>query len=283
MRITGYWQSVGAALLLALPPAHAQTKDTIVWGWADFAPYSIPNGKDRNQGLLDDARSLVMERLTGYEHKQIGAPIPRISAEIENGKNWCWFGPYQTPVREKFALFSLPVAIELPHRIIVNQASLARFEAMGNLSLEQMLVSGKLTTLFTRGRSYGARIDDILLRHPLNESQWHSSMTQPLLMILAGRIDYTVEYSLVANYNARMSGQTGKLSALPFKEMTPYEFRRVMCPKNKWGEKVITDINAILRAERPSARYRKIAEKWHDDEGVRQIRQFYDRVFLKAD
>ncbi len=276
-------QCLGAALLLALPPCNAQTKDKIVWGWADFAPYSIPTGVDKNQGLLDEARSLVAERLTGYEHEQVSAPIPRISAEIESGKNWCWFGPYQTPVRDKFALFSLPVAIELPHRIVVNYAKVGQFEAMGKLSLEQMLVDGKLTTLFTRGRSYGASIDDILLRHPPDKSQWHSSMTQPLLMIMAERIDYTVEYPLVANYNSRRSGHTGKLAGLPFKEMASYDFRRVMCPKNKWGEKVIADVNAILRAERPSPRYRKIAEKWHDYEGVVQIRQWYDSVFLKAE
>jgi polar amino acid transport system substrate-binding protein len=270
-------------LLLALATSHAHAKDKIVWGWAEFAPYSIPHGPEKGQGLLDEARDLVVERLTAYEHEDASATIPRISTEIESGKNWCWFGPYKTPVRDKFSLFSIPVAIELPHRIIINEASLPRFQAMGKLSLEEILAEGKLTGLFTRERSYGAAIDALLQRHPPSKAQWHSSMTQPLLMILAERVDYTVEYPLVANYNFKKFGQTGKLAGLPFKEMSRYEFRRVMCPKNAWGEKVIADVNAILRAERPGARYRKIAEKWHDEDGAKQIRQLYDPVFLKSE
>lgn len=269
--------------VLAATPVQADARDKIIWGWADFAPYSIPGGPDQGRGLLDEARALVMERLAGYEHEVVSAPIPRISAEIERGRNWCWFGPYQTPARDRFALFSLPVAIELPHQLIVHHERAEQFKRMPGLSLEALLARGQLAPMFTRGRSYGATIDALLLRHPPAPSQWHSSMMQPLVMLMSNRIDYTLEYPLVVNYHLRKSGQAGTLAGLPFVEGVGHEFRRVMCPKNDWGAQVIGEINAILRVERPSVRYRKTAEKWHDADGAKQIRQLYDTVFLPAD
>lgn len=274
---------LGVALLLLQPSVQAQEKSKLLWGWADFAPYSIPRGVDQNRGSLDDVRALLINRLTGYDHETISAPIPRIIFEIQQGKHWCWIAPYQTAARQRFAVFSLPVAVELPHKLVISRNRLNEFKAMGSLSLKDILSNEKLKGAFTRQRSYGPTIDAVMLRHPPPNSEYHASFNQPLLMILADRVDYTIEYPLVVDYISRESGLSDKLVSLPFKEGTDLKFRRVMCPKNEWGVKLIDNINAILRSERPTTRYRAMVEKWQGPEGARQIRQVYDHVFLKTE
>ncbi|WP_299535588.1 hypothetical protein [uncultured Herbaspirillum sp.] len=46
-----------------------------------------------------------------------------------------------------------------------------------------------------------------------------------------------------------------------------------------WGD--MSEANRKAMAERAKPSYRAIVEKWHDPESVAEIRNSYDKVFLK--
>jgi len=102
-------------------------------------------------------------------------------------------------------------------------------------------------------------------------------------MLLAGRMDYLYVFPVFALYTARQLGHDGELVGLPFAEMTDAVIGRVMCPNSELGRQVIREVNDVLKAERPKARYRQIMESWQDEDGVREIRRLYDTKFLSAD
>jgi polar amino acid transport system substrate-binding protein len=268
------------ALLAALAASvDAHAKDKITWGWIDNAPGSIPNGPDRNRGIEDQIRALLKDRLTGYEHEEVQAPIPRVLSEIRSGSPWCATGFVKTAERETFAQFSVPAAFWLPPRIVVQRERRAEFESAGELSLEQLLANRAMRTGVVRGRAYSPTIDALLQQHP--PAQLHSDYIDGLRMLLSDRLDYVIELPIRAAYTTRRLGSEGKLVGLPFKEMSNHITTHLMCPRNEWGMRVIAEVDAVLRAERPGTRYRQILETWSDDDSVRHIRRIYDGVLLK--
>jgi polar amino acid transport system substrate-binding protein len=211
----------------------------------------------------------------------VQAPIPRVINEIKTGNHWCATGFVKTAERETFAHFSVPAAFWLPPKIIVAKEKRAEFESRGELSLEQLLANRALRTGVVRARAYSPAIDALLLKNP--PSEVHSDYIDGLKMLLADRLDYVIELPIRASYYAKRLGTDDKLVGLPFKEMSNHIPTHVMCPKNDWGQRVIGAISAVLRAERPTPRYRQIIETWSDEDSVRQIRKVYDSVLLKSD
>jgi len=262
---------VGVLLLLLV---HAvQAGDSITWGLVNFSP--------ANLSRTDLARALIMEKLTDYTHEPINAPIPRIVSEIKSGAHWCWAGAIKNEEREGFSYLSMPFIFTFPQRIIVRRDRQGEFAARSPLSLQALLQDPALHTSVARDRVYSSAIDALFKRYP--PPQVTSSIAEAVQMLLAGRLDYVLEDAGVAKIHAQQLGQAQALVALSFKEMAGLVQGRVMCPKNEWGKKVIADINAVLRQERGSTRYRQIVEAYHDPDDQRALRQLYDDVFLTAE
>jgi polar amino acid transport system substrate-binding protein len=280
-RISKMIGDLGAAMLMTLVTLNVHAKDTITWGWIDNAPGSIPTGPDKNLGIEDRIRALLKERLTDYDHEEVQAPIPRVINEIKAGNHWCATGFVKTAERETFAQFSAPAAFWLPPKIVIQKERRSQFESLGELSLEQLLANRALRTGVVRGRAYSPTIDALLLRNP--PSEFNSDYIDGLKMLLSDRLDYVVELPIRATYYTKRLGNEGKLIGLPFKEMSNHITTHLMCPKNEWGVRVINAINAVLRAERPTPRYRQIIEQWSDEDSVRQIQKIYDSVLLKSE
>ncbi|ETR67256.1 MAG: hypothetical protein OMM_11797 [Candidatus Magnetoglobus multicellularis str. Araruama] len=101
-------------------------------------------------------------------------------------------------------------------------------------------------------------------------------------MIDANRIDYTIEYPVVAAYfDQKYCLNKGFLSSILIEELPLYNTVCVACPKNEWGQKVINNWNKVFRKLKMTDEYRKITEMGHTDERELQIiRAYYDK-FLK--
>ncbi|WP_017451447.1 TIGR02285 family protein [Herbaspirillum rubrisubalbicans] len=265
------------ALMLACLAPLALATEQIVWGKYNVPPYMIRSGEFAHQGIFDLTLDIIKKKLPQYQHVELEAPFPRINSEIVKGSHWCYNGMLKTPERENFGYLSLPISIFLPLRIIVRRDRLAQFKSP--LSLQALLQNRQLTTSVMRDRSYSPTVDMLLADYRPQEN--YSEQVEAIGMLLAGRIDYMIELPLLAFEQARAMGQPDALVALPMQETNEVVFNRVMCPKNEWGRQVVEQVNKVLLEERAKPFYRAIVEKWHDPESVAQIRNIYDKVFLK--
>ncbi|QJP99378.1 TIGR02285 family protein [Herbaspirillum rubrisubalbicans] len=265
------------ALMLACLAPLALATEQIVWGKYNVPPYMIRSGEFAHQGIFDLTLDIIKKKLPQYQHVELEAPFPRINSEIVKGSHWCYNGMLKTPERENFGYLSLPISIFLPLRIIVRRDRLAQFKSP--LSLQALLQNRQLTTSVMRDRSYSPTVDMLLADYRPQEN--YSEQVEAIGMLLAGRIDYMIELPLLAFEQARAMGQPDALVALPMQEANEVVFNRVMCPKNEWGRQVVEQVNKVLLEERAKPFYRAIVEKWHDPESVAQIRNIYDKVFLK--
>lgn len=270
-------------LAAALPQARAA--DRLNWGWFNAAPYMIAEGPDKGVGIFDQIRTLLKEEMPGYEHREVQAPFPRIFQEIRNGNPWCFVGGVKNPEREPLAYFSVPVAVFLPFKVVVRRDRLAEFAgpagAGGAVSLAELMAREGVRTSYLRGRSFSPQINALLEQQP--NRQYHSEFNEALQMLLARRLDYLLELPIISTYSARQLGRDGELAALTIREHAEPTVNRVMCPRTEWGKQVIGKVNAVLQAQRGTARYRAIVERWSDEESLRVIRAIYPTQILKSE
>jgi polar amino acid transport system substrate-binding protein len=268
-----------ALFALSLLADAACAKETIVWGRFNTAPNMIIEGPDKDKGTFDLVRAVLEKQLDTYEHKQAVAPFPRIFHEIKNGGSWCFVGGSKSVEREQFALFSVPAVITLPHKVIVRKADLKRF-GKGPVSLEKLLSTPGLRTSTLRERSINPVVDSLLRRYPPGER--HSEFSESIQMLLAGRLDFLVETTVIVDYFARQNGHAGELVELDIREYGEPSYFHVMCPKNAWGMRVIESVNKVLQAERGNAAYRSIMEKWSNPQEALQMRRAYQHGFVTS-
>ncbi len=120
----------------------------------------------------------------------------------------------KTPEREGFAVFSRPVAMFYPLRIVVRAANRARFEALEPLSLRDLLTEHRgLRTSMLRNRAIAPAVDALFRQYP--PGQIHSEFGEAFRMLLNDRLDYLVEFSSIAAYNARQFGNRTPSWACP--------------------------------------------------------------------
>ncbi|AWN47450.1 ABC transporter substrate-binding protein [Methylobacterium terrae] len=272
----------GLVVALALAgPARAEDKQ-ITWSVYNAAPFMMTEGEDRDAGIFDRIRGLLSARLTDYAHTTLTVPFPRILTSLKNREEWCFVGGVKTPEREVFAVFSRPVAMFYPLRVIVPAAKRARFDALGPLSLRDLLVVHRdLRTSLLRNRAFAPVVDGLFRDHP--PGQTHSEFAEAFRMLRNDRLDYLVEYSnIAAYYNTGEFGVPNALVGLPFAENPEPTFARVMCAGTPWGREVVARIDAVLAAERASPEYRRIVEAWTAQEDLPRIRAVYD-AFLASD
>ncbi|BCM86215.1 transporter substrate-binding domain-containing protein [Methylobacterium indicum] len=272
----------GLVVALALTgPVRAEGKQ-ITWSVFGAAPYTIVDGENRDNGISDRIRRLLTSRLTDYSHFTLIVPFPRVLASLKSGEEWCFVGGVKTPERESFAAFSRPVAMFYPLRIVVRAEDRARFEALGPLSLKNLLTEHRsLRTSVLRDRAIAPAADALFRQYP--PGQTYSEFGEAFRMLLNGRLDYLVEFSSIAAYHARALGAPDAFVGLPFAEENRQPvFPRVMCAGTPWGREVVARIDAVLAEERASPAYRGIVEAWTAEVDLPRIRAVYDD-FLASD
>ena len=159
---------------------------------------------------------------------------------------------------------------------------------MGNpdsYSIVKLLQDKRFKGYAEKNRSFTETVDNILKKHESgsNLSRVEESAESLVKMVSAGRIDYTIEYPIVAAYYAeKESNNPGSISSIPIAEMEPIAYVYLNCTKNEWGKEVVQRWNEVLNRIKPTQEYRRITEIGHTDEReLKVIRQNYD-AFIKA-
>jgi len=277
------------ALSALLVPARAATiKESVIWLEAVMPPFLTQDGEGRDRGYGNVINGIIQEGLSDYEHETMTTNITRHFYKFKQGEKVCSVGLYRTPEREEFMYFSVPSFLTLPAVLIVRKDARSRFGNRASVKLAEILSDKHLTVGLSKDRSYGAKTDDILKRH-LGSGNIFEITGQELSlnlfkMLMKGRLDGIVGLPEEALYQAEQLGIRDQLMTLTIEEnQSGYEdwLSSVGCSKTPWGKAIIERIDEVLRAQRPTERYRAAYERWLDPNAIETYRRVYDEVFLE--
>ena len=278
-------KSLLIGVLIFLAGFHqASAEETITWQIIHWPPWMILEGEDAGKGRFNYILKIAQKNLPQYKHVTENMNWARFWHDIENNKNVCNIFAYKTEKRDEIAYFSEPHSFVLPNAIIMKKSMLEKLGNPDTYSIVTLLQDKRFHGYIETTRSYTETLDAILATHESgsNVTRVAESAESLLKMVSTGRIDYTIEYPLVAAYFEQKNDNPDSISSIPITEVEPFAYVYMACTKNEWGKKVVEQWNQVLRRIKPTPEFRKLTERGHTDEReIRLIRQYYE-TFLNA-
>ncbi len=275
---------IGAVIFFScFKPAYA--KDELTWQVLHWPPWIMIKGQDSGEGRFNHIIKIAHEELPQYNHVTEEMNWARFWNEVEIKNNVCSVFAFKSGKKEDIVYFSEPHTFVLPNAIIMRRTDIEKLGNPKSYSIAQIMNDKRFVGVVEKTRSYTGTLDTILKKNEpgSNLSRVAEGSESLIKMVATGRINYTIEYPIVAAYYAqKQSSKSSSISSIPIAEMDPFSYVYLACTKNAWGKKVIEEWNGVLRQIKPSQKYRKITEMGHNDEGeLNIIRENYDN-FIKA-
>lgn len=263
---------------------HAHAKEKITWMILDWPPWMIIEGDDKGTGRFNHILSVAQENLPEYDHVTEKMNWARFWHEVENNKNVCYPFGLKSGNRENIVYYSAPHTFVLPNAIIMRKEKAEKLGNPSSYSILKLLHDDQIEGYAEKNRSFTNTVDVILKQHePDSNLKRVSGNAESLVkMVITGRIDYTLEYPIVAAYHEQQNGSSGSLTSISIAEMEPFAYVYMSCTKNEWGKKVIAKWNKALIKLKPTDAFRRITETGHTDKTeLMLIRKYYD-AFIEA-
>lgn len=278
--------TVGSLILWLYLSGTSFAKDSLTWAKLNFPPFHIIEGEYAGQGIGDEIITLLQENLPEYDHAIEIIPISRLHKLLQEGAQVSNVVLLKTTEREKFMYYSAPSFIMPSHGITLKRKTLERLGNVDKISLEQLLKNQEYR-LGIADRSYGTKLDAILQAHQGQEHIYKRGgediYNSLFKMMLSDRIDYLIGYPLEAGFAMKKFGGSGEVINIPLEESDPFIMFYAVCPKTAWGEKLLQQINQILKEHRPTDRYRGFFERWLDENSLERFREAYQTHFISSE
>lgn len=264
---------------------HAVAADPVIyWLMSDLAPFRILSGPAQGQGSSDLMEKMLMAQLPQYQHRSRFVSFER--REILHGdasKLYCSFGILSNPKRQQQMLLSLPAGVVMPVALaaVANSPLDRQLQAqqIPVVDLQQLVSRKQFLGLLESGRGYPQLIDQAKAI-PGGLLGDHSAIDQnPVDLLLAGRVDYLLEYPHRVNYLLNSSKQpTARLHFYLLAGDDNFQTTYVACSKHPAAPKLIDDINQQLVELWANPVYQQKMLSWHDDKSKLALQQLMQQV-----
>ncbi|MCW9032603.1 MAG: hypothetical protein OQJ97_00170 [Rhodospirillales bacterium] len=258
--------------------------ETLVWGTVDFPPGYITKGSEKGQGYGDLMDKFMAEKLPQYDHQTTIYPNwERQFLYMKPGPLLCtsilWYRPPEERASLKGSyLLSAPSGVFFQHDVIVHKNKRHLFGE--EVSFKELLHNQGL--YFGYNRPYGITYNRILadylgispgieldamdtlerLQYLHKAKNIHvrsgSNMINGMLkMLLANRVDYTLEYDFMIKYQRKEMEFGDQLVSIPVKEVKDkISWLAYACSDTPQGEKAIAAINKVLKLYRDTEEFK---------------------------
>jgi uncharacterized protein (TIGR02285 family) len=254
----------------------------IHWLMSDLAPFRILSGPAQGQGSSDLMEKMLMAQLPQYQHQSRFVSFER--REMLRGDAsalYCSFGILKTPSRQQQMLMSAPVGVLMPVALatIANSGLDQELQAKPVVDLVQLVRRQQYFGLLESGRIYPDLIEQAkaILGSLLGD---HSALNlNPVDLLLAGRVDYLLEYPHRVNYLLNSSKHpTAKLNFYLLAGDDKFQTTHVGCSKHPLATQVIKDIDQQLTTLWGNPEYQQKMLSWHDAKSKLALQQLMQQV-----
>lgn len=208
----------------------------------DKPPYSYMDNGAAKGFLLERTRRALT--IAGVEFQFREMPPKRIFLEIEkNEQAICSFGWYKIPERERYARFSVPLHQDKPHVVLAGARSVGAVRK--NMTLKELMSDPSLIVAGADGVSYGAELDQMLLKFAGKVDLTLQSPLQVVKKIAAQRADFMFidqeDYNYLTESSVDFRGEG--LVRIDYPDMPAGLKRYILC-----SQRVSDDTMQIINA-----------------------------------
>ena len=281
-------RSLLCGLLLSMALTPVQARERLLWLVRDLPPFTIFEGAEKGQGVVDQMLPLLIAQMPEYDHAIVRVNRARGIQMLQDRSSFtCDPTLLWTAERAKFVHFSVPTLGVMSGGLVVRkqgEALLAPFLEGQQVDLKGLLDSTQLKLGIVAGRSYSTQIDDILRQLPDDVFSRHygNDATASLLqMQQLGRLQLVLGYWPEVRYLIQQQG--GSLDDYrfhPIRGVNRYQFLHVGCSDSPLGREAIAHIDQLLPALRRDT-LPALYARWLDPElrgdYLQQSKQFFEK------
>lgn len=253
--------------------ANESSLETIQWAVNDAPPFHVIDGPYQGLGICDVLIDAIHRALPDLRSSVWLMPQPRISAALGDGINLCFPCMIYKGSHDSQAYFSLPSHIYEPHQLITTKSKAAEISNRYGepLAFEALLRDKQFRFGYPAGRRYGI-LQPLLEKYPPALARAGTGGAIAIMqMIKANRLDYTLDYAVVANYFQK-TGQ-GELAKLALQENLEQPVAgAVGCARTDWGVSVLTEINKVMPEVRQDPAFIRVLELWAGDDAAAYLK-----------
>jgi len=245
-------------LLPALLLQPVSAKERIFWLVRDLPPFTVFDGPEKGQGVIDHLLPLLIGQMPEYDHSIVRVNRARGIQMLQDRNSFtCDPTLLWTPQRAEYVRFSMPSLGVLSGGLVLrkeNQALVAPYLDGHQVDLRGLLSNDSLKLGIVAERSYGTRIDAILRQLPgsaLSRHYGNDATANLLQMQQLGRLRMVLGYWPEVRYLIQQQG--GALADYqfhPVQGVERYQFLHVGCSDSPLGRDAIAHIDQLLPALR---------------------------------
>lgn len=257
----------------------------VTWLTTHWPPFMVLDEESRGISGGQYGRQLLMlqESLPEYVHGNLEMTWSRFWYVVKKGERVCNCMAFKTPERELYTAYSIPISIVLPNRVVMRHETIIRLGSPPSISLVGLMQDRRLKGVLIKSRSYSPGIDDMLETYEKESNIIREVLDEQtaIKMLALNRMDYILEYPFaVTRTLEHLPEFQGKLGFLPIKEIAPFYFVYVACPKTPWGERLVGRINRSLNRLRSGDEFRSAMTLVYSGKELERITAYYDRHLL---
>jgi len=247
-----------SGLLFGIVGAPAQAKERLLWLVRDLPPFTIFEGAEKGQGVIDQMLPLLIQQMPEYDHAIVRVNRARGIQMLQDPNSFtCDPTLLWTPERAKFVHFSEPTLGVMSGGLVIHkqgEARLAPFLDGQQIDLKGLLSATQLKLGIVAERSYSTQIDDILRQLPdtvFNRHYGNDATASLLQMQRLGRLQLVLGYWPEVRYLIQQQG--GSLDEYqfhPIQGVIRYQFLHVGCSDSPLGREAVAHIDQLLPALR---------------------------------
>ncbi len=244
--------------------------NTINWVINTAPPFHIVSGPLAGQGICDALIDVVDAQLPELGTQRFVLPQTRIRKQFERDVDQCFPCMIYRPTPAD-TIQTEPTHFYYPHGIITTKDKATVMQARhGNpVRLASLINDRDFRFGYPDGRHYPAVqsiVDKAVQSDITRVAHTGDNATVAILaMIKMDRIDYTLEYQIVHNFDIADSGSDN----LVFLEIAETQGRHVLgaigCTNTEWGRAVVQKINSVLPAVRQHPEFLQVLGLWFND------------------
>ncbi|MEB6591585.1 TIGR02285 family protein [Pseudomonas asiatica] len=241
---------------LLLQPANA--KERVFWLVRDLPPFTIFEGAEQGQGVIDQLLPLLIRQMPEYDHSIVRVNRARGIQMLQDRNSFtCDPTLLWTPERAEYVRFSMPSLGVLSGGLVLrkeSQALVAPYLDGQEVDLHGLLSKAALKLGVVAERSYGTQIDAILRQLPdtvLSRHYGNDATANLLQMQQLGRLRMVLGYWPEVRYLIQQQG--GSQADYQFHSVQGvkrYQFFHVGCSDNELGRAAVAHIDRLLPALR---------------------------------
>lgn len=250
-----------------LSVSYNETQSRVIhWAINDAPPFHVLHGEYQRHGVCDVLTRVVHRYLPEQQASYLQMPQPRISQALDNKEPVCFPCMIYKPEGEARAVYSSPTHFYYPHHIITSAATAKTLRAVYGepVSLEKLLDDPRFRLGYPAGRRYGV-LQPLLNEHdPYLARAGTGGAVAILHMISSGRLDYTIDYPIVANYFQRLYNRSMVTLQIAENNQQPVA-GAIGCANNAWGHSKIAEINRVITQIRQDPELLEVLQLWHSN------------------